>query len=153
MSSHTAAGATLKLSAGVPATFDGTGYAALTYTTVGEVIDFGEFGRKYNVVKNNPVATRGTVKKKGSFDEGTMAVKLNLDTDDTGQQLAKTALNSDNNYAVLITDQNGDKYYFQAIVTGFVVGIGSVDNTVSASMDLEITTSATGVGIVEVLAS
>lgn len=153
MSSHTAAGATLKLSAGVPATFDGTGYAALTYTTVGEVIDLGEFGRKYNVVKNNPVATRGTVKHKGSFDEGTMAVKLNLDTDDTGQQLAKTALNSDNNYAVLITDQNGDKYYFQAIVTGFVVGIGSVDNTVSASMDLEITTSATGVGIVEVLAA
>lgn len=153
MSSHTAAGATLKLSAGVPATFDGTGYAALTYTAVGEVIDLGEFGRKYNVVKNNPLATRGTVKKKGSFDEGTMAIKLNLDTDDAGQILAKQALNSDANYAVLVTDQNGDKYYFQAIVTSFVVGVGSVDNIVSASIDLDLQTSATGVGIVEVLSS
>lgn len=153
MSSHTSAGSTLKLSAGVPATFDGTGYAALTYTTLGEITDLGEFGRKYNIVKNNPLATRGTVKKKGSFDEGTLALKLNLDNDDAGQILAKTALNSDANYAFVVTEQNGDKYYFQGLVSSFVIGIGSVDNTTSASIDVELTTSAGGVGIVEVAAA
>lgn len=153
MGSNTTAGSTLKISAGVPASFDGTGYAALSYTAVGEITDFGDFGRKYNVVKNNPVATRGTVKKKGSFDEGALALKLNLDTDDAGQVLCKTALNSDNNYAIKITTQNGDVYYGQILVTSFVVGLGSVDTTTSASIDMEITTSPTGVGIVEVLAA
>lgn len=152
MSSNTTAGSTLQLSAAAPATFNQAGYAALSYTTLGEITDFGDFGRKYNVVKNNPVATRGTVKKKGSFDEGALALKLNLDTDDAGQILAKTALNSDSNYSVKITTQNGDVYYFQVLVTAFVVGLGGVDNTTSASIDLEITTSSTGVGIVEVLA-
>ena len=152
MSSNTTAGSTLQLSAAAPSTFNQAGYAALSYTTLGEITDFGDFGRKYNVVKNNPVATRGTVKKKGSFDEGALALKLNLDTDDAGQILAKTALNSDSNYSVKITTQNGDVYYFQVLVTAFVVGLVAVDNTTSASIDLEITTSSTGVGIVEVLA-
>lgn len=152
MSSNTTAGSTLQLSAAAPSTFNQAGYAALSYTTLGEITDFGEFGRKYNIVKNNPVATRGTVKKKGSFDEGALALKLNLDTDDAGQILAKTALNSDSNYSVKITTQNGDVYYFQVLVTAFVVGLGGVDNTTGASIDMEITTSSTGVGIVEVLA-
>lgn len=152
MSSRTTAGARLYLSAAAPATFNQAGYAALTYTELGEITDFGDFGRKYNIVKNNPVATRGTVKKKGSFDEGSMALKLNLDTDDGGQIMAKTALNSDSAYAVKITDQVGDVYYFQALVASFVVGMGSIDNTTSASIDLEITTSTGGVGVVEVLA-
>ncbi len=153
MSAKTSAGTTLKISAGVPATFDATGYAALTYTTVGEVTDLGELGREYNLVTHNPLATRGTVKTKGSFNEGSLNVQLALDTDDAGQILMKTAAASDALYAVTVTTQNGDKYYFQCLVMGFRVNVSSVDSITSATATLEITTSSSGVGIVESLAA
>jgi hypothetical protein len=85
------------------------------------------------VLKRVPVAGRGTVKRKGSFDEGTMDLKLGLDTDDAGQILMKTALNSDNDYSFKVTTQSGDKYYFQAQVTSFKVGIGGADDWTTAS--------------------
>ena len=152
MTTKSVAGTILKISAGVPATFDSTGYAALTYTTVGEITDLGEFGRVYNVIKHNPIANRGTVKRKGSYDEGALNLKLALDTDDAGQILCKAAMASDNSYAIQITEQGGDKWYMQVQVTSFKTQFGSVDNMQSASIDMEITTSATGVGVVEVLA-
>ena len=46
MTVRTSAGTTLKVSASTPATFDATGYNALTMTVVGEVSDLGEFGRE-----------------------------------------------------------------------------------------------------------
>lgn len=151
MSTQSSAGAVLKVSASTPATFDGTGYAALSFTTVGEITNFGEFGRVYQLIKHNPVATRGTQKKKGSYDEGSMALQMALDTDDAGQILMKAAVNSDSAYSFLVQMQNGDKYYMQGLVMDFKVGVNGADNMTSASSNLEVTTSSTGVGIVEVL--
>lgn len=151
MTVRTSAGTTIKISAGVPATFNQAGYAALSYTTIGEVTDLGEFGREYNLVTHNPVGNRGTVKKKGSFNEGSISMQVGLDTDDAGQILAKSASGSDNDYAFELTTQNGDKYYFQAQVMSFKVAVGSVDSITAATITLEIQTSSTGVGVVEVL--
>lgn len=150
---RTSAGTTIKLSAGTPATFNSAGYAALTWTTIGEVTDLGEFGREYNLVTHNPLGSRGTVKKKGSFNEGSITMQLGLDTDDAGQILAKTASNSDSDYSFEIATQNGDKYYFQAQVMSFKVGVGSLDQITAATIMLEITTNSAGVGIVEALAA
>lgn len=151
MSTRTSAGSTLKISAATPATFDAAGYNALTFTSVGEVTNFGEFGRSYNLVTHNPVGSRGTVKKKGSFNEGSISLQLGLDTDDAGQILLKAASLSDADYSFLITTQNGDKYFFQAQALSFKVNVGSVDQITAAAVTLELTTSSTGVGIVEVL--
>lgn len=151
MSTRTSAGSTLKISAATPATFDAAGYNALTFNSVGEVTNFGEFGRAYNLVTHNPVGSRGTVKKKGSFNEGSISLQLGLDTDDAGQVLLKAASLSDADYSFLITTQNGDKYFFQAQALSFKVNVGSVDQITAAAVTLELTTSSTGVGIVEVL--
>jgi hypothetical protein len=153
MTVYSSAGASLKISASAPATFDATGYNALTMTTVGEVVDLGEFGREYNLITHNPIATRGTQKLKGSFNEGSISLQLGLDTDDAGQILLKAAASSDANYSFLVTTQNGDKYYFQAKVMSFKTGVGSVDSVTSATVSLELTTSAAGVGVVEALAA
>ncbi|MFZ9960089.1 MAG: hypothetical protein ACO3GP_06825 [Candidatus Limnocylindrus sp.] len=153
MTVKTSAGSTLKVSAGTPATFNAAGYEALTFTAVGEIVNIGEFGREYNLVTHNPVATRGTTKLKGSFNEGAITLQLGLDTDDAGQILLKTASTSDANYAFEVETQNGDVYYFQAQVMSFKVSIGGVDDVTSATVMLEITTSSTGAGIIEVLAS
>lgn len=151
MTVNTSAGSIMRISAGVPATFNQAGYQALAFTTIGEITDFGEFGREYNLVTHNPVGNRSTQKYKGSFNEGSITLQLGLDTDDAGQILAKAALLSDANFAFLVQTQNNDRYYFQAQVMSFKVGVGSVDQITAATIMVEITTSNTGVGIVEVL--
>lgn len=153
MGVHTSAGSTFKISAGTPATFDSTGYAALTFTTVGEITDLGEFGREYALVTHQPVGSRGTQKKKGSYNEGSITLQLGLDTDDAGQVLCKQARDSDAAYSILVTTQNGDKYYGQALVMVFKVGAGGVDSITTATCTFELTTTSNGVGIVEVLAA
>jgi hypothetical protein len=153
MTVRTSAGTTLKVSASTPVTFNQAGYADLTFTAVGEITDLGEFGREYALVTHNPVGTRGTQKFKGSFNEGTMNLTLGLDTDDAGQMLMKSASGSDSPHSFEVITQNGDKYYFQAMVMSFKVGIGSVDSITTASCTLELTTSSGGVGVVEVLAA
>lgn len=152
MTARTTAGTTFKVTASTPGTFNAAGYNALTFTQVGEVVDLGEFGRQYNLVTHNPIDTRGTVKKKGSFNEGSISLQLALDTDDAGQILLKAASLSDADYSFLVTTQSGDKYYFQGQILSFKVGAGGVDKITSATVQIEITTSSTGVGIVEVLA-
>ena len=152
MTVRTSAGATIAVSASAPASFNATGYDALTPTLIGEVTDLGEFGREYALVTHNPLASRATVKKKGSYNEGQVTLQIGLDTDDAGQILLKTASQSDNDYYFKITVQGGDIYYFPAQVMSFKVSIGSVDNITTATVVLELTSATGGIGIVEKLA-
>lgn len=151
MSAGTVAGTFIRISAGVPATFDAAGYAALKpFARIGEITDGGEHGREYAGVNHNPIDTRGTAKFKGSFNEGAKTLQLAIDPDDPGQALAKIALNSDNNYSFEVEYPDGGFDYFQAQVMSFKKATGSVDSMISGTITLEITTSKEGVGIVEV---
>lgn len=149
---YISAGSTLHISATLPATYDSTGYAALTWTAVGEITDIGEFGREYNILKHQPLANRYPTKKKGTWDEGSLSVKLRLDTDDAGQILLKAAGLADTAYSIKVTTVQGDKYYMAALVNGVKVGVGGADGFTEASANMEITSSTAGVGVVEVLA-
>lgn len=148
MAVQSTAGSTLGISAGIPASYNVTGYEALTFTTIGEITDLGEFGRVYNLIKHNPVGNRGTVKLKGSFDEGQMNLQLGLDYADAGQELAMEAAVSDADYSFMLTLQDGSKEYFQAKVMSFKKSPGNVDSITAASIQLELTTGPGGEGIV-----
>jgi hypothetical protein len=81
-----------------------------------------------------------------------MSLSLGLDTDDAGQIIMKAGSLSDLAYSFEVETQNGDIYYFQAMVMSWKLGVSSVDTITTASCNLEITTSSTGVGVVEDLA-
>ena len=134
----TSAGTTIGISAALPATYDQTAFAALTYTEIGEVSDLGEFGREYNVVKFNPLKDRRTVKRKGSFDDGTVQVQLAKAATDAGQILLKSAVNSDASHSVKIVLQDGTTFYFTAQVSSSTVNVGNVDQITSSTFKLEI---------------
>ena len=134
----TSAGTTIGISAALPATYDQTAFAALTYTEIGEVSDLGEFGREYNIVKFNPLKDRRTVKRKGSFDDGTVQVQLAKAATDAGQILLKSAVNSDASHSVKIVLQDGTTFYFTAQVTSSTVNVGNVDQITSSTFKLEI---------------
>lgn len=137
-SAFTSAGSTIAISAALPAAVTPTGYAALTYTPIGEVTDLGAIGRTYNMVNHNPLATRGTVKLKGSYDDGTMTVQAAYAPGNTGQALVETALDDDDFYSFKVVLQDGTIKYFQAQVTSAPVNIGGVDTVTGVTLNLSI---------------
>lgn len=149
MAVSTAAGTTIGIVAGQPATFDVEGYAALTFKAIGEVTDGGAHGRTYAEVTHNPIATRGTQKFKGSFNEGNKTLQLAIDPDDEGQIVAREALDSDDDYSFKVSYPDGSKDYFQAKVMSFEKSVSGVDSMLSASIQVSITTTKEGVGIIE----
>lgn len=150
---ETVAGTTISVSATKPATFNAAGYAAISdWAIVGEITDGGSHGRTYAEVTHKPINTRGTQKFKGSFDEGTKSLQLGLDRADAGQAVLDVALKSDADYSFKVVYQGGDVDYFQAKVLSFQKAATSVDSIRSATVQLSLTTSKTGVGIVEVSA-
>lgn len=135
---ETVAGTLVKFSASTPATYDAAGFNALVFTEIGELTDLPTYGKKYNVVKHNSVRRRNTVKRRGSYDNGAMSLKVGRVPTDAGQILAKTANDSDDSISVSITYPSGEKHYFTAQMTAFMIENGTVDNIQKATIDIEL---------------
>lgn len=74
-----------------------------TYVNIGQVSTIPEFGRVYNEIKFNPLSTRGTLKFKGSFDDGSIAVAMGKDLGDAGQAAVLVARDVDADYNFQVT--------------------------------------------------
>lgn len=134
----TSAGTDISICANAPATYDAIGFAALTWTSIGEVTELGEFGRVYNIVKLNLLKDRRTVKRKGSYDDGTVAAQMARVPDDAGQAILAAAVNSDSSYSIKVTLQDGTKFYFSAQISSYTTNVGNVDQITSATVNFEI---------------
>lgn len=141
MGSQTAAGSTLAISAASPTTNDATGYAALTFTEVGQVEKLGAFGASFAKVEFQPL--KGAKQKyKGSADYGALQPSLALDSTDAGQTLLQTAGDDETQklYSFKVTYQDGAKRYFQGRVFGLPENADGADSMLMATPSLEICT-------------
>lgn len=136
----TSAGATLSITSSTPASETESGYGALSFTAIGDVIDIPEFGKAYNPVTYIPLADRKVRKLKGSYNTGSVTVSMARDPDDAGQTLALAALDSDSNYSFELEFSDGSIQYFQAKVMSYTAGAPGADTIVPSSMQLEIDT-------------
>ena len=134
----TSAGTDISICANAPATYNAIGFSALTWTSIGEVTELGEFGRVYNIVKLNLLKDRRTVKRKGSYDDGTVAAQMARVPDDAGQAILVAAVNSDSSYSIKVTLQDGTKFYFSAQISSYTTNVGNVDQITSATVNFEI---------------
>lgn len=135
---QSSAGTTFAISASLPATLDASGFAALTYTQVAHVNDLGEFGADSTLITYTSLGQRVQGKLKGSINPGSTTVAMHRVISGAGQALMKTAQASDLSYSILVTIQDGTKFYFTAKVMSFVTKVGSVDNILSATAKIEI---------------
>lgn len=150
MSSYTSAGTVLSVCASAPATYNQAGYEALTWTEAGEVDNLGEFGRVYELLTRKPLASRGTVKRKGSYDEGNLPLQLSYDKNDAGQTILLAGSLSDNPYYFRIVTPDSTDFYFEAMVMSFRWSAPTSSSFFNCMVQLEITTSPGGIGIVRV---
>ena len=138
----TTLGTTLSLFAGVPETFDDAGYAALTYTAVGEVGDLGEFGGTREVVTFTPVDTGIVAKRPGSIDYGQMSLQIARDAEDVGQIALQSAFDgaeAGNLHSFELVDRNGDTLFFTGIVSSFTYSAGSANTMFGGSCTIDLT--------------
>ncbi|WP_312593989.1 InlB B-repeat-containing protein [Comamonas terrigena] len=135
---RTTAGSTLLVCPIVPNPYSAAGFRALDFTEVGEITDFGEFGREYNKVTHAPVKNRRAVKRKGSFDEGSVTLPMARDSSDAGQKLLDAAALSDASYSYCIRLQDGTRFFFTAQCMSFKTNLGGVDSITGKSAQLEI---------------
>lgn len=134
----TSAGTKFYMAAAMPATYDATGFGALTWTEIGEVSDLGEFGRTYNVVTFNPLGDRRTVKRKSSYNDGAITAQMARVPSNAGQALLNTALDSDDSYPFKVVLQNGAIFYFSAQVASYTTNVGNSEQITSATVNVEI---------------
>jgi len=141
MTSQTAAGSKLAISPATPATFDATGFAALTLTRIGQVEKIGAFGTSFAKVEFQPL-DGPKQKYKGSPDNGTLQPSLAIDNDDAGQAILQTAGadKSQKLYSFCVTYQDGAKRYFQGRVFGMPETADGADTMLMANPAIEICT-------------
>jgi len=136
---RTSAGRTLAISASTqPATYDVSGFSSLTYVTIGELSDMSAFGKKYNLVTFMPLGSRAIVKRRGAYNNGTMALKGGYYGLDAGQVAIQSALTSDTSSSFRVVTQSGSTYYFTAQTMSFVLEVGTVDQITGFTCDLEL---------------
>lgn len=147
MSVHTGAG--IKLSIGTTA----ANHLTDAYVLVGELTTIPEFGKSFTDVTHNPLASRKTIHKKGSFDFGSVALVFGCDKTDAGQQDMQDACDdtSDTDYNIKIEMNDAPTtgsaptptiVYLKAQVMSFTTNINQINN---------ITTGTATIGINDVI--
>lgn len=136
----TLSGATLAISATLPATYDAAGYGATTisYTAIGEIENYGNHGVTATIVEFTPVDTAVVAKMKGSKNYGTMALSVGSIPSNAGQVILKTASESTAHYSGKLTYPDGEIHYMDVLVAKHEYQDGSVNDPMKLSVDLAI---------------
>jgi hypothetical protein len=126
---------------GVPATYDQAGFAALSFTAVGEVADIGEFGGEGEILTHTPIATGVVNKLLGSIDYGTIALQMGRFIGDAGQTLLKGGFDGADqgetfSFSVVYIDGAID--YFTGIVSSFSSVVGSASSVRGAASNIAL---------------
>ena len=131
-------GTTLGSSAVLPATYDATGYNALTFTTIANVLDIGELGKAYNIVAHQVVANRYPEKLKGNYDIANVTLTLGRVIGDAGQVIIQAGLAADTSYSFKITLPSGNTGQFTAKVIKAGTGSIAADGVETTVVELAI---------------
>jgi hypothetical protein len=131
----TAAGTCLSVSTAAPAAWTAAGFAALTWTTVGELESIPEFIIEHATANFTNLCTGKTSVLKASENPSSGDVMVGMDRDDAGQVVMTAARKSKTQVLSLrIAEPNGDIVYFRAQVTKEKIVGGNGANDVRMGM-------------------
>lgn len=117
-----------------------------TYAEFGKITDLGTFGRVYKEILFEELGSRATLKFKGTYNDGTLNLKVGRDLIDAGQAAANTALDSDldYNFKLTLNDSSGttgalpSTFYFKAKVMTFTTNVGTPNQVVAGEVMVSI---------------
>lgn len=145
MTQSASVGTCVSVSASLPATFDAAGYAALTYTQVGELESIGEINVNHATVTFQNLCSGKTSTLKGAEEPISVAIGVAIDRDDAGQTIMTTARKSlTAKVAIKISEANGDVVYMHGFVMSDTINYGGIGDVKKASYNIGVVAPATG---------
>lgn len=128
---YTGSGTCVSVSAASPATHDATGFAALTYTQLGELETLGEINIRNASVSFANLCTGKTTLIKGAEEGVEFPIGVAMDREDAGQAIMTTARKSlTASVSIRVVDNAGDTVYVRAYVMGERVAGGAGVNDI-----------------------
>ena len=128
-----------------PATYDATGFAALTWALCGELADLPSFGSEAALATHTPLATGVVAKRRGSINYGSVTLTMAVSATDAGQAilqaLGEAGAGSDSNVSVKVVLVSGEVQYFTGQVMSYKVNVSNADAVTMAEVTLEIDNS------------
>jgi len=118
-----------------------------SWTEIGDLTNFGEFGRVYQKIEHKPVGSRGTEKFKGGYDDGALNLDMARTPGAAGQAALLAARDSDNfyNFKIELNDNPAasslsapSTMKFKAAVFSYTTNVGTRDGIVAARAVVEI---------------
>lgn len=129
----------------VPATYDATGFAALTWAECGELAELPSYGSEAALATHTPLKTGIVAKRRGSVNYGSVTLTMALSAADAGAAIleakADAAAGSDATVSVKVELVNGAIQYFTAQVMSFKTNAANADAITMAEATLEIDNS------------
>lgn len=155
MARYTGTGTCVSVSTAAPATHDATGFAALTYTQLGELESVGEVMQNHQAVNFINLCSGKNSTAKGSEDPMEFDIGVAMDRDDAGQTLMTAARKSLTQIiSIKVVDSAGDTQYMRAYVLGEKIFGGAGPNDIRmGNYKIGIVAPATGDTIVVVNAA
>lgn len=141
MAIQTSLGATWSVSTAAPATEDAAGYAALTYTEVGNIENLGSVGPTFEDVTFTPLKDGVTQHRKGGADYGSLQVSMATDEDDAGQTLVVSGVDGaerDTVFSHKITLQDGAVRYFRGQIYSAPETVGDASSMVMTEVNVMV---------------
>jgi hypothetical protein len=128
---YTGSGTCISVSTDSPATHDAAGFAALSYTQLGELETLGEINIRHESVSFPNLCTGKTSVIKGAEQAVEFDIGVAMDREDAGQTLMSVARRSlTDKVALKIVDSAGDTVYLQCYVLGERIAGGAGVNDV-----------------------
>ncbi len=134
-------GVLFEVSEGQPATFDDTGYAAKTFTDVGEILTVGEFGSTVDEIQSQPLATGITEFFAGFIQYGQMALGLERDANDAGQAILADHVDGANKrkaFSGKLTLPDGEIIYVDIRCFSYTVNVGGANSMIGSAANIRV---------------
>lgn len=131
--------ATYSISATLPATYDSAGYGstAITFTEIGKVQSFPEFGSQSNV--NEFVPIKGAVEYyKGARRYGSGPMVVGDLPANAGQVIVKAAEASQAPYSMKITYPDGEIHYLEVLVSSWKLSGAQEGTAMTRTADISL---------------
>ena len=121
------------------------GGGGLTYTEVGMVESFGEFGPDASVGSFTPVGTGVAGKYIGTTDNGELSLTIAKTSTDSGMQALIAARKASTilAYKLVLSDTGADTYTFNGLCRSVRVNVGSGDDVVKITCAIALTGTLT----------
>jgi hypothetical protein len=121
------------------------GDGSLTYTEVGMVESFGEFGPDASVGSFTPVGTGIAGKYIGTTDNGELSLTIAKTSTDTGmtELIAARKANTPLAYKLVLSDTGADTFTFNGLCRSVRVTIGTGDDVVKINCAIALTGAMT----------